>query len=83
MCEKLENRKRVLESLSMCSKFVQEDAKRQEKKLSVEVESLLVAGIALSIARKQLQVIFNLYLLRYPILVGFYRVENLVNFVDI
>lgn len=40
----------------MRSKVEKEDAKNQEEKLSMEVRSLLVAGTALSVARKRLQV---------------------------
>lgn len=57
MREKLEAKKQVMESVSISSKLANEDAKKQEEKLSVEVRSLLVAGTALSVARKRLQVI--------------------------
>lgn len=61
MVEKLEARKRFVENLSMRSKLASEDVKKQEESLSVEVRSLLVAGTALSKARKRLQVIiFNM-----------------------
>ncbi|XP_022138809.1 UV radiation resistance-associated gene protein [Momordica charantia] len=55
MVEKLEARKRFVENLSMRSKLASEDVKKQEESLSVEVRSLLVAGTALSKARKRLQ----------------------------
>lgn len=57
MREKLAAKKQVMESMTMSSKLAKEDAKKQEEKLSVEVRSLLVAGTALSVARKRLQVI--------------------------
>ncbi|KAG7995473.1 hypothetical protein I3843_01G111300 [Carya illinoinensis] len=55
MREKLAAKKQVMESMTMSSKLAKEDAKKQEEKLSVEVRSLLVAGTALSVARKRLQ----------------------------
>lgn len=55
MREKLEARKMVMENMSLHSKLAKEDAKWQEEGLSVEVKSLLVAGTALSVARKRLQ----------------------------
>jgi hypothetical protein len=58
MREKLEAKKKVMERMSMCSKLAKEDAKMQQEQLSVEVRSLLLAGTALSVARKRLQVIF-------------------------
>lgn len=57
MREKLEAKKKVMESVSMCSKLAKEDAKKQEEQLSVEIRSLLLAGTTLSVARKRLQVI--------------------------
>lgn len=55
MREKLEAKKKVMESVSMCSKLAKEDAKKQEEQLSVEIRSLLLAGTTLSVARKRLQ----------------------------
>ncbi|XP_062165642.1 vacuolar protein sorting 38 isoform X3 [Alnus glutinosa] len=55
MREKLEAKKKVMESMSVCSKLAKEDAKKQEEQLSDEVRSLLLAGTALSVARKRLQ----------------------------
>lgn len=57
MREKLEARRLVMEKMSMRSKLVAEDAKMKEDNLAIEIKSLLVAGTALSVARKQLQVI--------------------------
>ncbi|KAJ4723212.1 UV radiation resistance-associated protein [Melia azedarach] len=55
MREKLEARRLLMEKMSMHSKLAEEDAKSQEERLSMEVRSLLVAGTALSVARKRLQ----------------------------
>lgn len=64
MREKLEARRLLMEKMSMHSKLAEEDAKSQEERLSMEVRSLLVAGTALSVARKRLQVILIEYLFR-------------------
>ncbi|KAK4542125.1 hypothetical protein RGQ29_033209 [Quercus rubra] len=48
-------KKKVMEDMSMRSKLAKEDANKQEDQLSVQVRSLLVAGTALSVARKRLQ----------------------------
>jgi hypothetical protein len=56
MREKLEAKKKLIEKMSMRSKLAKEDAKKKEEQLSVEVRSLLVAGTALSVSRKRLQV---------------------------
>uniref|UniRef100_A0A2P2J9N9 UV radiation resistance-associated gene protein n=1 Tax=Rhizophora mucronata TaxID=61149 RepID=A0A2P2J9N9_RHIMU len=53
--QKLEARKLVTESMAGDSRVSAEDSKKEEQRLSVEVGSLLVAGTALSVARKQLQ----------------------------
>ncbi|KAJ0092925.1 hypothetical protein Patl1_26048 [Pistacia atlantica] len=55
MQEKLEARRVVIEKMSMRSKVAEEDAKKQEERLGMEVRSLLVAGTALSVARRRLQ----------------------------
>ncbi|KAM3756370.1 hypothetical protein ACB098_02G106600 [Castanea mollissima] len=55
MHEKLDAKKKVMEDMSMRSKLAKEDANKQEDQLSVQVRSLLVAGTALSVARKRLQ----------------------------
>ncbi|XP_030461865.1 vacuolar protein sorting 38 isoform X2 [Syzygium oleosum] len=55
MREKVEGRKLVMQNLSLRTKVVVEDAKRKEEDLAAEVRSLLVAGTALSVARKRLQ----------------------------
>lgn len=57
MRQRLEARKLAMVSISASSKVLAEDAKKEEERLSMEVRSLLVAGTALSIASKQLQVI--------------------------
>ena len=57
MCGKLEARKTVMGDISIDCKLAAEDAKRQEEQLNAEVRSLLVAGTALSVSRKQLLVI--------------------------
>ena len=41
----------------MQSKIVEEDIKKKEERLGLEVRSLLVAGTALSVSRNRLQVI--------------------------
>ena len=57
MREKLEARKLAMVNLSMHCTIASERAKEQEEELNVQVRSLLVAGAALSVARKRLQVI--------------------------
>lgn len=57
MREKLESRKLVMGNMSMHSKVLEEKVKKQEEQLSTEIRSLLVAGTALSVASKRLQVI--------------------------
>lgn len=54
---KLEARKMIMGDMSIDCKLTAEDAKRQEEQLNGEVRSLLVAGTALSVTRKQLLVI--------------------------
>ena len=61
MHEKLDAKKKVMEDMSMRSKLAKEDANKQEDQLSVQVRSLLVAGTALSVARKRLQVYMLFY----------------------
>lgn len=56
MQKKLEARKKVMGKLSINCKISVEDAKKREEELSTEVRSLLVAGTALSVNRKRLQV---------------------------
>ncbi|XP_030547682.2 UV radiation resistance-associated gene protein isoform X2 [Rhodamnia argentea] len=55
MREKVDGRKLVMQNLSLRTNVVVEDAKRKEEDLAAEVRSLLVAGTALSVARKRLQ----------------------------
>ena len=57
MCEKLESQKLVMGNTSMHVKVVEENVKKEEERLSNEIRSLLVAGTALSLASKHLQVI--------------------------
>lgn len=47
----------LMGDMSIDCKLAAEDAKRQEEQLNSEVRSLLVAGTALSVTRKQLLVI--------------------------
>lgn len=47
----------LMGDMSIDCKLAAEDAKRQEEQLNAEVRSLLVAGTALSVTRKQLLVI--------------------------
>lgn len=56
MHEQLESRKLIMGNTSMHSKVVKEKVKMQEEQLSAEIKSLLVAGTALSVASKHLQV---------------------------
>lgn len=56
MREQLESRKLVMGNTSMHSKVVKEKVKMQEEQLGAEIKSLLVAGAALSVASKHLQV---------------------------
>lgn len=65
MREKLEARKCFVENMGRRSKLASEDVKKQEESLSIEVRSLLVAGTALSKARKRLQVIISSMIRRH------------------
>ena len=56
MREQLESRKLMMGNTSMQSKVVKEKVKMQEEQLGAEIKSLLVAGSALSVASKHLQV---------------------------
>ncbi|KAM0974927.1 hypothetical protein ACFX2C_018031 [Malus domestica] len=55
MQQKLEARKMVMGNMSRHSMLAVKDTKTKEEQLSIELRSLLVAGTALSIARKQLE----------------------------
>ncbi|XP_022722794.1 UV radiation resistance-associated gene protein-like isoform X2 [Durio zibethinus] len=55
MRERLDARKLVMGNMLTRCMVATEDAKKQEEMLSAEVRSLLVAGISLSVAKKQLQ----------------------------
>ncbi|CAL8989599.1 unnamed protein product [Prunus brigantina] len=55
MHQKLEARKMVLGNMSRHSMLAVEDTKKKEEQLSIELRSLLVAGTALSVARKRLE----------------------------
>lgn len=57
MQQRLDDRKFVTGDMSMQSKIVEEDIKKKEERLGLEVRSLLVAGTALSVSRNRLQVI--------------------------
>lgn len=57
MKERVEARKLVIERIKGQSKVAAENSTKEEERLSSEVRSLLVAGTALSLASKQLQVI--------------------------
>ena len=63
MREKLESRKLVMGNELMHVKVVEENVKKEEERLSNEIRSLLVAGTALSVSRKRLQVIL-IYVLK-------------------
>ena len=60
MREKLKSRKLLMGNMSMHSKILEGNVKRQEEQLSNEIRSLLVVGTALSVASKRLQVILSL-----------------------
>lgn len=62
MREKLESRKLVMGNTSMHAKVVEGNVKREEERLNNEIKSLLLAGTALSVATKSLQVILLIYL---------------------
>lgn len=62
MRQKLESKKVMVENMSMRSRIAKEDACKKKERLGVEVESLLVAGTALSVSRKRLQVILHFIL---------------------
>ncbi|XP_019464645.1 PREDICTED: UV radiation resistance associated protein-like isoform X1 [Lupinus angustifolius] len=55
MHQKLEMKKMMMESMAIRSRLVKEDVSKQEEQLSGAVQSLLVAGGALSVANKNLQ----------------------------
>lgn len=55
MQQRLDDRKFVTGDMSMQSKIVEEDIKKKEERLGLEVRSLLVAGTALSVSRNRLQ----------------------------
>ncbi|XP_040374960.1 UV radiation resistance-associated gene protein isoform X2 [Rosa chinensis] len=57
MQQKLEARKVVMGNMSMHSMVAVEDTKKNEGQLSTELRSLLVAGTALSAARKKLELL--------------------------
>jgi len=56
MRQKLESKKMVMENMSIRSRLAKEDASKQEEQLSGAVQSLLVAGSALSVSSRNLQV---------------------------
>lgn len=55
MRQKLESKKMMMENMSIRSRLAKEDASKQEEQLSVAVQSLLVAGGALSVTSRNLQ----------------------------
>lgn len=60
MRQKLESKKAMVEKVSTRSRIAKEDAAKKKEQLGVEVESLLVAGTALSVSRRKIQVILHL-----------------------
>jgi len=56
MRQKLESKKMVMENMSIRSRLAKEEASKQEEQLSGAVQSLLVAGGALSVTSRNLQV---------------------------
>ncbi|WVZ23344.1 hypothetical protein V8G54_001888 [Vigna mungo] len=56
MRQKLESKKVVMENMSIRYRLAKEDANKQEEQLSGAVQSLLVAGGALSVCSRNLQV---------------------------
>ena len=62
MRQKLESKKMIMENMSIRSRLAKEDASKQEEQLSGAVQSLLVAGGALSVASRNLQVdLFDIF----------------------
>ncbi|RDX72610.1 UV radiation resistance-associated protein, partial [Mucuna pruriens] len=55
MRQKLESKKMMMENMSIRSRLTKEDASKQEEQLSGAVQSLLVAGGALSVTSRNLQ----------------------------
>ncbi|KAL5188119.1 UV radiation resistance-associated gene protein [Glycine soja] len=55
MRQKLESKKMVMENMSIRSRLAKEEASKQEEQLSGAVQSLLVAGGALSVTSRNLQ----------------------------
>ncbi|XP_061373042.1 vacuolar protein sorting 38 isoform X2 [Gastrolobium bilobum] len=55
MRHKLESKKMMMENMSIRSRLAKEDASKQEEQLSSAVQSLLVAGGALSVSSRNLQ----------------------------
>ncbi|KAK7247094.1 hypothetical protein RIF29_41971 [Crotalaria pallida] len=55
MRQKLESKKMMMENMCIRSRLAKEDANKQEEQLSGAIQSLLVAGGALSVANKNLQ----------------------------
>ncbi|KAK7359271.1 hypothetical protein VNO77_01224 [Canavalia gladiata] len=55
MRQKLESKKMMMENMSIRSRLAKEDASKREEQLSGAVQSLLVAGGALSVASRNLQ----------------------------
>ncbi|MED6180014.1 hypothetical protein PIB30_006130 [Stylosanthes scabra] len=55
MRQKLESKKLMVENMSVRSRLAKEDACKQEEQLGGAVQSLLVAGGALSVASRNLQ----------------------------
>lgn len=77
MREQLESRELAVGNMTMHPKVVKEKVKKQEEQLSTEIRSLLVAGTALSVASKRLQVMSVIYMPNLMLLfIVFHKVEE-------
>lgn len=77
MRERLESRELVIGNMSMHTKVLKERVKKQEEQLSTKIRSLLVAGTALSVASKRLQVMSAIYMPNLMLLfIVFHKVEE-------
>jgi len=77
MRQKLESKKVMMENMSIRSRLAKEDASKQEEQLSGAVQALLVAGGALSVCRRNLQVsLFLSYSSQYNILLEIIKINK-------
>ena len=69
----------VMGNMSRYSMLAVEDTKKKEEQLSIELRSLLVAGTALSVARKRVEV-KAIWSIMYQTVVGRKRVGMFMNY---